>query len=760
MIAVAVALLGAVSEAAVEKPADPAALMQSGLAAFARGAFDEAAGAWAEAAQRWEKEGAQGPRARALSHLAQALQGLGQYREALAALEAAEAAARGSGDQRQVAAILGGLGNACLMTGLFDKASTYLAEALRLARELDDQASTAAVLNTLGTVNATLRRHPEALAAYQDSAKAAAAAGRPAMQARALLNAARLLSLDGRAAEARPLVDQAVLLLGAQPRNHDTAFALVSAGVLYGDFARAAQPVAAGPLLAAAGALTDALRIAEAIGHPRLVSYAVGHLGALYEAEGREAEALQLSRRAVFAAQQANAPESLYRWQWQVGRLLARQGALDPAIDSYRRAVETLQAIRFELTVASAPGGTSFRDSVGPVYLELVDLLLRRSGSGQAARVTADLTSARDNVELLKAAELRDYFRDDCVDAVRRKDVVIEQVVSERSKAAVIYPILLPDRLELLVTMPQGLRRVTVPVTRDRITEEVRRFRRFVEKRQTREYRPHAEQLYDWLIRPLEAELAAGGIDTLVFVPDGPLRTIPMNALHDGSRFLIAKYAVATTPGVNLTDPRPLNRVGMRLLALGLTDAVQGFSPLEHVAGELKALQAIYGSVPVMNQDFRVDALERQLQREPVTMLHIASHGQFSGDVESTFLLTYDGKLTMSRLDQFVGMFRFRDEPLELISLSACETAAGDDRAALGLAGVAVKAGARSALASLWNINDQAAAELVAEFYRQLHAPGVSRAVALQRAQLKILEDPRYEHPALWSAFLMINNWL
>jgi CHAT domain-containing protein len=140
--------------------------------------------------------------------------------------------------------------------------------------------------------------------------------------------------------------------------------------------------------------------------------------------------------------------------------------------------------------------------------------------------------------------------------------------------------------------------------------------------------------------------------------------------------------------------------------------------------------------------------------------VHIASHGRFEGDIAKTFPLTFDDKLTMERLDQFVGLFRFRDEPLELLALSACETAAGDDRAALGLAGVAVKAGARSALATLWHINDPATSILIAEFYRELRNPSVSRAVALQGAQLKLLHDPRYQHPGYWSPFLLINNWL
>jgi CHAT domain-containing protein len=114
----------------------------------------------------------------------------------------------------------------------------------------------------------------------------------------------------------------------------------------------------------------------------------------------------------------------------------------------------------------------------------------------------------------------------------------------------------------------------------------------------------------------------------------------------------------------------------------------------------------------------------------------------------------------MDRLSQVVGLFRFRETPLELLTLSACETAAGDDRAALGLAGVAIKAGARSALATLWTVSDEASAVLVTEFYQQLHNASASRAAALQRAQQKLLADRRYQHPAYWSPFLLLNNWL
>jgi len=162
----------------------------------------------------------------------------------------------------------------------------------------------------------------------------------------------------------------------------------------------------------------------------------------------------------------------------------------------------------------------------------------------------------------------------------------------------------------------------------------------------------------------------------------------------------------------------------------------------------------------LINEEFRTGMLEQELRESRYGILHIATHGKFSTDAYDSFLLTFDGKMTMDKLDQLIGLFRYRQDPLELLTLSACQTAVGDDRAALGLAGVAIKAGARSALATLWFINDEASAALVAEFYRQLRDPSVSKAVAIQRAQIKLLNDRVYDHPAYWSPFLLLNNWL
>ncbi|MBI2875884.1 MAG: CHASE2 domain-containing protein [Candidatus Tectomicrobia bacterium] len=357
-------------------------------------------------------------------------------------------------------------------------------------------------------------------------------------------------------------------------------------------------------------------------------------------------------------------------------------GEIEDALAAYRRAVYTLQSIRQEISLGPGSDPATFRKSVGSAYLELVDLLLQRAASmRERARYEPYLEEARKAVESLKVAELRDYFRDDCVDAARRETPL--DLVSQT--AVVIYPILLPDRTELLVSLPKDrttleslpdaeklyeLKRFTVPVGADALTQEVRKFREKLERRSTLEYLPHAQRLYDWLIRPLEPDLASLTIDTLVFVPDGPLRTIPLAALHDGRQFLIGRYALATTPGLDLTDPRPLPRESARVLAAGLTEAVQGFPPLPFVAAEFQEIGHRYGGRhrQLLDRDFLVSRTEKELREGQFTVVHLASHAQFGHNIQDTFILTFDDKLAMDRLARFVGLFRFREDPLELLT--------------------------------------------------------------------------------------------
>jgi CHAT domain-containing protein len=744
------------SASAPSSPTDE--IMVQGTQAYQRGAYENALGKWKEAARQYETQGQPRKQSQALVAAARAAESLGQTKQALQLLELASTLAQRDTDALWRATVLAQLGHTYLTARQLDAASTHLTQAYELAKQASSPALTAPLLNDLGILHALQNRPEEALTAFTDSVQLAQQAQLPLVELHARVNAARTNIQLNQPMNSRIWADQALEQVNTLPASREKSVGFMNIGLLYRRLLSSFPDLHDPLILRAAGALQESASLAEQLGDARTLSFAFGHLGQVYESEQRLDEALSFTRRAIFSAQSIDAPESLYRWQWQLGRQLAATGKLNEAIASYRQATVTLQPIRPAVAVAAAESSWLDEDPIRPLFFEQADLLLQRASlTEEQPAATQDLLAARDAIEAYKAAELRDYFKDECVDALQTRLTKFDRLAAN---TAVIYPILFPTRMELLVSLPSGMTRLAVPVGAEALTKEIRLFRRTVEKRTTREYLPHAQQLYDWLVRPLEPEFAKQQITTLVFVPDSALRTIPMAALHDGSTFLVNKYAVALTPGITLTDPRPLNREKVRFLTVGLTKAVQGFPSLPYVAEEVETIRSLFSADQLMNQDFRARRLEQELRDGRYGILHIATHGKFSTSVNDSFLLTFDEKLTMSTLDQLIGLFRFRENPLELLTLSACQTGVGDDRAALGLAGVAIKAGARSALATLWFINDEASAELVSEFYRQLRNPKLSKAQALQLAQQKLLSDRVYEHPAYWSPFLLLNNWL
>jgi CHAT domain-containing protein len=737
---------------AVGASAGPA--LERGEAALARGDFADAALALAEAvAEADARPSGTHDRVDARLWLAQAQRASGDLAGALETLEAARGIVDPATDPARAGAVEAALAAVYADRGERSLAEEHDGKAWALARRAEDPSLEARLLNDRGNRARAAGRTADALEAYRQSAARAEVAGQPEEVARALANAAAVAWGLQQPALADELASGAETRLARLPAGHVKATLLVHLGRTRQRLAETRPE----QLARANALLMEGATLASELGDERLRSYALGYRGALYEQRGRGEEALRLTRRALRAADRAGAAEAELLWQWQSGRLLAAAGDRDAARAAYGRALALADALRPALAAASTARGASFRASTGAVYTEYVGLLLedaRRAGNDTIAEAARD--EARRAVERLKAAELRDYFRDECVDALLAKGRGVEDLAPD---AVVVYPVLLPDRLEILLSLPGGRsRQLAVPVTGAELTAAIHGFRRLLEKRTTFQFLPAAQALHGWLVAPWIGDVAPG--TTLVFVPDGPLRTIPMAALHDGKHFLIERNPIATTPGLRLTDPRPVDPTAVDPLLVGLSAGAEGFAPLEHVPQELEAIQAMYGGEVLLDEDFRLDAVRRELAQGRFGVVHIATHAEFRGDADESFLLAYDGHLTLDRLEADIGVLRFREQPIELLTLSACETAAGDDRAALGLAGVAVKAGARSVLGTLWLVNDVAAADLVVAFYRELKQPGVSRAVALQRAQQSLLADLRFRHPAYWSAFVLIGSWL
>ena len=758
----------------------PAQEMKQGAELFQQGSYAQAATHWIAAAQVYEERGQSKEQCQALINLSHALQQEGQMRRAQGTLQAALKLSESLGDRVLTATILAQLGTTSHALGKEGPATEHLTKALTIAREEQKPVLVAGVLNDLGNVLTARRQLAEAIDVYAESRSLAAETKQPALATTAQVNGAMALLLNQQMDEARRHLDQAWSDVQALGDSRAKTAGLLNIGLGYQDLhaAMTAKQASAkkadggkvrvtdafqsgglgtGLLRQAADAFTAAGETAGRTGDPRGQSYAWGYLGGLFEKAHRNPEALELSRKAAFAAQKVNAPESLYRWQWQSARLLRAEGKEDEALAAYQRAIGLVKPIRFEYSVGYQGRHHSFYDSVAPLFVEYEDVLLRRAATAKTPDQSERwLVQVKETIETSHAAELQDYFQDDCVGKV----VAQHKGGALPSGTMVVYPISFPDRLELLVETPTGLKQIQVPVSGEKLTKEIRTFRRLIQDSRSQNYMASAQMLHGWLVAPLQQDFQSTGISTLVVVAEGALRTIPMGALHDGRQFLVDTVAVAVTPSLEMTDLMSSQRRKGKLLSVGLTESVEGVPAPRHAEAEVQAIRTLYGGKLLMNKQFSAPSLEEEIKDQGLGIVHVASQTIVGGEANESFVLAHDGKISMDRLAQLVGMQHYRQQPLDLLTLSSCEIAAEDDRAALGLTGVAVKTGARTALASLWATEETTTTELVEEFYRQLQDPTVSKAVALQRAQQKILAQRGHSHPSFWSAFLLINNWM
>ncbi|MBE9207994.1 CHAT domain-containing protein [Nostoc sp. LEGE 06077] len=513
----------------------------------------------------------------------------------------------------------------------------------------------------------------------------------------------------------------------------------------------------------------------------RAEAYALGTLGNLYEQTHQWSEAQQLTQQALKLAEGIGAADIAYRWHWQLGRILKAQDNPQRneqgAIASYTKAVNILKLLRSDLVAINREVQFSFQEGVEPVYRELVSLLLQNSPYQDNSEASQqNLKTARDVIESLQLAELDNFFRKACLDA---KPVQIDEI--DRT-AAVIYPIILSDRLEVIVSLPNKLknqkqnlllRPKPIPVSQTEVEKTIQELRATLVTRSTRDFLPVSQKVYNWLIKDIEPQLQAYKVQNLVFVLDGTLRSVPMAALYDGKQYLIQKgYNIALTPGLHLLPNRSLTRQKPRTIAAGITEALGTFEGLPSVKNEINTIQQEVPTRVLLDSQFTKIALEKAIKSFPAPVVHLATHGQFASNAEDTYILTWknsdekDPALSSDRVNvnELSSLLQSREtsqkNAIELLVLSACQTASGDKRAGLGIAGFALRSGARSTLATLWSVDDQATAKIMGEFYKQFANTKESKAEALKRAQLLLLTDPEYKHPYYWAPYVLVGNWL
>jgi CHAT domain-containing protein len=528
--------------------------------------------------------------------------------------------------------------------------------------------------------------------------------------------------------------------------------------------------------------IANAVQIAKSIDDPAAESYALGQLGELYEFTGNEAAATSLTQQALLRVEGLQFPEIRYYWEWQLGRLLQKQGKIEEAIAAYETAAASLKSVRGDLLTVNTDIQFTFRDRVEPFYRQLVELLLPANNPQPPP---LNVQKALYYIEEIQLAELENFLRCslETVQAIPTSnpgdpiDLLMERIDRLlQNDAALIYPILLSDRVAVLFKLPGNdtLGYYSYAIDKTTAQTTLRNLRTSLLNLSRPEDRIAAShKVYQWFAPLFATHLPQHpNIQTLVFVLDGELRNIPIAALQDDSgRYLVQQdYAIVIFPSSQLfeitTSPRSL-----QVLGAGITQELTvadrpPFSALTEVEEEVEAVSSVD---PLIDGEFTQQNLQHWVETNAFSIVHLATHGNFSSDPEDTYLLVHGADpnqptgelLKANELDRLLRDRTSKsDRPLDLLVLSACETAEGDNRATLGLAGLAVRAGARSTLATLWQVSDSSTVTLMEQFYRQLQDyPRSTKAQALHIAQNALLSNPNFDNPFFWAPYILVGNW-
>lgn len=504
---------------------------------------------------------------------------------------------------------------------------------------------------------------------------------------------------------------------------------------------------------------TDAERLTAAVasldGAPTTAAFASALVGRIALVRGDRDAAAAAFQRAIFLEGQRAQPTRMANWLL----LLAdaeptRRAAL--VLQAYR----ALEAVR-PLLPATDPvtEESTFAIRMRPVFEAAVAAELAEVGG---AREPARIASAQRIVEAFRQAELQNAFGSNCVPSSDPVDPARLRVGE-----VLLYPILLDDRVELLVVaggsggdaqytrLAGGAR-----MTRDAVARLVDDMVSSASRGTDEEWREAGRTLYDLLIKPVEAQLRSGG--TLIVIPDGALRALPFAALTDSDgKFLIERTRLAVAPALAFSQPgsdrttRPLSVVAASL-EREVTLPAGVFAKLEGTGDEAGVAAGPGGRVL---SDFRESDLRAALSRGRVDVLHLATHAAFNGRSDRSFIVANGESIPLADLRALIGASRTRGDELDLLVLSACETAVGDDAASMGLAGAAVQSGAESAIASLWAVNDTGTVALMKGFY-SAYREGAGKAEALRRAQLAMIAEGGVRaQPGIWAAFILLGGW-
>ncbi len=633
-------------------------------------------------------------------------------------------------------------------------------KALHLSEKIKNKFLMASVLNNIANGHALSKRNTLALSEYK-SALAQLENMQSTLKCVILINMIRLELKNSDPGFTNLLAEKVHACIKKMPNAYDKAIYLMSLNALLQKMPLISVNDTLISMQRMHSIINQALSIGKQLNNNAIISSALGESAQLFEKQKNYPEALQLTRKAVFFAGK-NYPETLYQLQWQLGRIFESMEKTKEAISLYQQSIDTMESFQHAFFMGYHNSDTIYKQKVKPVYYGYVSLLLKSyDDSGTLPTVT--LKTAIKTIEQLKQAEIKNHFKDECINYYDKPSVIPDRMPE---KTALFYPFSLSDRLILLTIMPQGITYKSVPVSQKKLEKWIQSLKKRFDLRTYSKLRfnKYAKDLYDWFIFPVEKDLEQQDINTIFIAAEGILQTIPFSALLDKktNKYLMEKYAIAILPSIsfiNKTQQSVRSNLQKRALICGLTQARQGFATLKGIETQLKDIQRIIGGTMLINDKFTTLNLIKEFQYSTPDIIHIITHGNVGNTPDDIYLLTYNGRLSLNNLAAIIHSGIFREKPLDLLTLGACQTAIGDERFALGLAGIAFKTGAQNVIATLRPVEKNATNNLMKQFYKNCASMNFSnKAIALQKAQINLYHSEKYAHPVFWSPFILLGN--
>ncbi|OYQ64227.1 hypothetical protein B9G53_12815 [Pseudanabaena sp. SR411] len=711
---------------------------------------------------------------------------LGQYEKAIAFYQQAVEIFRELNDRKNEGNAVGNLGIAYREMGKYQQAINFHQQQLIITREIKDRAGEGRALGGLGIVYRELGQYQKAITFYEQDLAIAREFKDLNGQGRAFNNLGIAYSNLLKYKEAVTFYQQALEIFRDIENRKEEGSTLGNLGIAYRELGQYQK------------ALTfhqQQLAIAYAIKDRVTEGKAVGGLGIVYNKLRQYEKAIPFYQRDLAITIELGDRQGEGRVLNNLGVIFADLNQPTLSILAYKQSVNIQESIRKNLRGLSKEEQKSFLDTVARTYRHLASLLLAQGRVMEALQV----------LDLLKVQELEDYLKnvkgndrtaqgvkllepekvigsqlpllkfEDSLEINLQLANQIRQIpMSEINKipdylqqipqsTVLLYPLILSDRLELILFSPNSPPlNYTVKISQQELEALINNYRAGLLDPTSEDYKDSAIVLYDLLIKPIEAKLIQVKAQTILYAPDRQMRYVPIAALYDGKKWLIEKYQISNLIAYSLSDfsPQPKTQPNILAGAFGGKAGEKKFgqSGLPATLREVQAIaNSFQNSVTLTEERFSRQAIESKFQDHNI--LHLASHAEFNtGIPDNSFIIFGNGdKILLNEISDW------QIPNIDLIILSACQTGIGklgDGVEVLGFGYQVQKAGAKSAIASLWKVDDAGTQALMEAFYGELQKGNVPIAEVLQRAQVSLIKSPNYKHPFYWSAFFAIGNGL